>query len=240
MAKGSKVWILIVLGVAVSGCASARGDDGMGDPLEPLNRTFFKFNQTLDKRAALPAATFYKSSVPAPVRAGVHNFLTNLNQPITFANDILQGETKRAQETVERFAINTTLGVLGVLDPATQEGIPLHTEDFGQTMAVYGVPGGPYLVLPLIGSTQPRDLGGRYVDHYFNPLNYVTGHGKTYWSLAASGFSLVDVRSRNIDTLRDIERQSVDDYATLRSLYLQNRQNQINNGRNDPSTLPDF
>lgn len=228
----------VVLCLALAGCASKPTDNN--DPLEGMNRFFFTFNQKLDQRAALPAATFYVSAVPNPVRMGVHNFLSNINLPITFANDILQFHFARAGSTAERFGLNTTVGLLGLVDVATGRGIAYHSEDFGQTLGYYGLPGGPYLVLPLIGSTQPRDLGGRYVDHYFNVFGYLAWDGKVYWSLFQSGVSTIDARSRKIDTLRSIERQSVDMYATTRSLYLQSRANEIRNGEPDINALPDF
>ncbi|HEY4123797.1 MAG TPA: VacJ family lipoprotein [Rhizomicrobium sp.] len=229
---------VVILCVALAGCAGKPTDDN--DPLEGMNRAFFGFNQTLDERAALPAATFYVSAVPGSVRTGVHNFLMNINLPIVFANDILQLQFTRAGYTAERFGLNTTIGILGLVDVASERGIPYHSEDFGQTLGYYGMPGGPYMVLPLTGSTQPRDLGGRYVDHYFNAFGYLAWDGKVYYSLFQSALSTVDSRSRNIDTLRSIERQSVDMYATIRSLYLQNRANEIRNGEIDPEALPDF
>lgn len=227
-----------ILCLALGGCATKPTDTS--DPLEGMNRVFFDFNQTLDRRAALPAATFYVSAVPNSVRTGVHNFLMNINLPITLANDLLQFQFTRAGYTIERFAVNTTVGVLGLMDIASEWGVPYHAEDFGQTLGFCGVPGGPYMVLPLTGSTQPRDLGGRFVDHYFNAFGYLAWDGKVYYSLLQSALSTVDSRSRNIDTLRNIERQSVDMYATIRSLYLQNRANEIRNGEPDPDALPDF
>ncbi len=230
----------IILCAALASCASKRDHSEVYDPLESINRSFFTFNQKLDRNAALPAATFYRSAVPNGLRTGIHNFLNNINLPITFANDLLQFEFERAGHAAARFGLNTTLGILGVMDVATERGFARHTEDFGQTMAVYGMPGGPYMVLPLLGSSQPRDFAGRYVDHYFNAFGYLAWDGKVYYSLLQSGLSLVDARSRNIDTLRAIERQSVDLYATMRSLHYQNRANQIRNGRIDPADLPDF
>lgn len=234
----SRIFAVGGLCLALAACASKPTEPN--DPLEGMNRAFFSFNQELDDRAALPAATFYVSAVPGSIRTGIHNFLSNINLPITFANDILQLEFTRAGYTVERFGLNTTVGILGLMDVASERGIPYHTEDFGQTLGYYGLPGGPYLVLPLLGSTQPRDLSGRFVDHYFNAFGYLAWDGKVYYSLFQSALSTVDSRSRNIDTLRNIERQSIDMYATIRSLYLQNRENQVRNGEIDTTNLPDF
>jgi phospholipid-binding lipoprotein MlaA len=221
----------IAVTLLLGGCATGSRSDAVNDPLEPVNRKVFAFNQSLDKRAALPAATYYKSAVPDGAREGVHNFLSNLTLPVTFANDVLQGETTQAGKAVCRFGVNTTVGVLGVMDPATGMGYPEHNEDFGQTLAVYGMPGGPYMVLPLLGPTVPRDLAGRIlVDHYFNPLGYVSYHGKLYVSLTQNFFKLVDQRSRRINALRDVERTSIDYYAAMRSIYLQKHDNNARDG----------
>jgi phospholipid-binding lipoprotein MlaA len=220
----------IALTLLLGGCASSSSSEAVNDPLEPMNREVFAFNRSLDSRAALPAATYYKSAVPEGTREGVHNFLSNLTLPVTFANDVLQGEATLAGKAVCRFGVNTTIGILGVMDPASAMGYPEHDQDFGQTLAVYGVPGGPYLVLPLLGSTVPRDIGGRIlVDHYFNPLGYLTYHGKLYVSLTENFFKLVDQRSRKINTMRDIERNSIDYYAAVRSSYLQRHDNNAGN-----------
>jgi phospholipid-binding lipoprotein MlaA len=219
----------IVVTLLLGGCASRHGD-AVNDPLEPVNRKVFAFNRALDTRAALPAATYYKSAVPDSAREGVHNFLSNLSLPVTFANDTLQGEATLAGKTVCRFGINTSIGVLGVMDPATGMGYPEHNEDFGQTLAVYGVPGGPYLVLPFLGPTLPRDLVGKlFVDHYFNPLGYVSYDGKLYVSMTENLVKLVDQRSRNMGELRDVERNSIDYYTAMRSIYLQRRDNEAHN-----------
>ncbi|MDE2134428.1 MAG: VacJ family lipoprotein [Alphaproteobacteria bacterium] len=229
----------MVVTLLLGGCASSGNyDDSVWDPFEPVNRQVFAFNHTLDKHAALPAASYYKSAVPDAARNGVHNFLSNLTLPVTFANDVLQGEATRAGDAVGRFGVNTTIGILGVMDPASGMGLPEHDEDFGQTLAVYGVPGGPYLVLPLLGSTLPRDLAGRIlVDHYFNPLGYVTYDGKLYVSLGENLLKVVDQRSRSIGALRDVERNSIDYYAAMRSMYVQRRNHDINNIDVAPDTL---
>ena len=222
---------MIAVTLLLGGCASSSQSDAVNDPLESVNREVFAFNHSLDNRAALPAATYYKSAVPDGAREGVHNFLSNLSLPVTFANDVLQGETTRAGNTVCRFGVNTTVGILGVMDPASGMGYPEHDADFGQTLAVYGVPGGPYMVLPLLGSTQPRELAGKLlVDHYFNPLGYVTYDGKLYVSLTENILKLVDQRSRKIGALRDVERTSIDYYASVRSIYLQKHSIDSDNG----------
>jgi phospholipid-binding lipoprotein MlaA len=218
-----------LLGLWLAGCSSAQQWSD-NDPLEPFNRKMFWINQKLDHNAALPAAVFYKSSVPGDVRDGVHNVLVNVGLPITVANDLLQGQMSRAGTAAARFGVNTTIGIVGVMDPATDMGFPLQQEDFGQTMGSYGVPGGPYIVLPLLGATLPRDAVGRiFVDHYFSPLSYFDYSGHYYVSLGTRVFSTVDGRARAIDEIRDIERSSIDQYAAMRDAFIKNRQLQIEN-----------
>jgi phospholipid-binding lipoprotein MlaA len=226
----------VLLCVFLAGCASSN-DSGVNDPFESVNRRVFAFNHALDKHAALPAASYYKSAVPDGVREGVHNVLSNLSLPVTFANDILQGETTQAGYAVCRLGVNMTIGVLGVMDPATDMGCPENDEDFGQTLAVYGVPGGPYLVLPLLGSTLPRDVAGKIlVDPYFNPMAYLAYRGKYFVTMGTNVIKMVDQNSRNISALRDVERTSIDYYAAVRSVYLQKRDSAIQNSTVEPET----
>jgi len=230
--RGLGISLLVLM---LAGCTTVqRWSDT--DPLEPFNRKMFWINQKLDHNAALPAAVFYRSTVPSGLRDGVHNLLSNVGMPITFANDILQGEFTRAGHAAERFGVNTTLGILGLLDPATKMGLPMQQEDFGQTLGVYGVPAGPYVVLPLLGASLPRDAVGRiFVDHYFSPLSYFDYSGRYYVSLGARVFSTVDGRARAIEQVRDIERNSVDQYAGMRDAYIKHRQEQVDN--NTPQDL---
>jgi len=231
---------VMVLCVVLQGCADTQESREQNDPLEPMNRWFFGLNHRLDNRVALPAATFYKSITPDFFREHLHYFLSNLHLPVTFANDILQGNFSRGGDAVGRFGVNTTLGFGGVFDVATEWGMPYHQEDFGLTMGYYGVPEGPYLVLPLVGPALPRDIAGGFVDHYFNPLNYLAFNHDHYWSWSRRVLTFVDARSRNIDDLRLIERSSVDLYATTRSLFRQARESEIRQGQPDTQGLPDF
>lgn len=220
---------LLLLCTTLAGCESAQKWSDT-DPFEGFNRKMFWINQKLDRNAALPAAVFYKSSVPSDFRDGLHNVLTNLGAPVTTANDVLQGEFHRAGMAVARFGVNTTVGILGINDPATGMGYPEQHEDFGQTLGVYGVPAGPYFVLPLLGSALPRDWVGRiYVDHFFSPLSYLDYSGHYYVSLGTRIFSTVDGRARVIDDLHDIERSSVDYYAAMRDTYIRRRQDRVLN-----------
>jgi phospholipid-binding lipoprotein MlaA len=219
----------LMLGLSLCACTSVQKWSD-GDPFEPFNRKMFWINEKLDHNAALPAAVFYRSTVPGGIRDGVHNLLSNIGMPITFANDILQAQFSRAGRAAERFCVNTTVGVLGVMDPASRMGLPMQQEDFGQTLGVYGVPAGPYVVLPLLGASLPRDAVGRiFVDHYFSPLSYIDYSGRYYVSLGARIFSTVDGRARKIEEIRDIERDSVDQYTGMRDAYIKRRQEQVDN-----------
>jgi phospholipid-binding lipoprotein MlaA len=237
-----KLLLVLMLGLAVAGCASGGNKEAQAadDPMEPMNRFFFDFNQRLDHHAALPAASFYASSVPSGVRGNVHNVLTNLGGPVNVANDILEAEFSNAGEAGARFLVNTTIGVAGIFDVATDWGLPEHSRDFGETLGGYGVGQGPYLVLPFRGPSSVRDFAGGYVDGYFSPLHFVHYSGSTYVGLVKSSLGSVDNRSSNIVTYRDIERASVDYYATMRAYYRQRRERQVEDNAVQTAELPDF
>jgi phospholipid-binding lipoprotein MlaA len=236
--RGIRLLAALSLGAMLAGCATPDEPD---DPLEPVNRVFFDINQRLDRNAALPAASYYAQTVPNPVRVHIHNVLANLSGPVTAANYVMQGEIDYAGDAMGRFLVNTIIGVVGVFDVATDWGMPERSRDFGLTLGNIGVPPGPYLVIPFGGSSAVRDLAGSYVDGFFSPLRYV-GHyeGRPYVGLFKNVIGTVDNRSRNIDTYRDIERNSVDYYATMRSNYLQRRARQIEQKSVMTAELPDF
>jgi phospholipid-binding lipoprotein MlaA len=217
-----------------------RDDGDTNDPLEGLNRGIFHVNLAFDHAIFRPLALGYRYVVPHPVRNSLRNVLNNLDSPPIFVNEVLQGEFHEAGTTVLRFGINSTVGVAGLFEVAEGWGFPRHTEDFGQTLGTYGVGEGPYLFLPLIGPAPPRDLTGRVVDYFFDPLNYVHMGSQNYWRYVRASVDAVDLRERNIETLDDIERTSVDYYASIRSLYRQTRNNEINNGKTDIENLPNF
>ena len=167
------------------------------------------------------------------MRDGVRNVLDNLQAPVILANDLMQGETKRAQTTLERFAINTTAGGLGVFDVAKDSGRHRHHEDFGQTLAVWGVGDGPYLILPVLGPSNPRDLTGLVVDSFvIDPWTHIARANDADWfTYTRFGLNFVDQRSRNIEALDDIERNQLDPYSFIRTISRQRRANAIRNGR---------
>ncbi len=235
--------VFLVFGVLLSGCAGGTNSGlvtDAGDPLESWNRQIFAMNKTFDQALLKPAAEAYVNVIPEPAREGVHNFLTNLDSPVTFANDVLQGEFTLATQTVGRFGLNSTVGLGGLVDIATPAGIPYHSADFGQTLGVWGVGDKPYLVLPLLGPDNPRDLTGQIADIFADPLLYLHLRSYTYWTMGRSGAEILDTRSSNLDMLDQLERSSVDEYASVRSLYKQYRDAHIRHGKQDVKNLPDM
>ena len=196
------------------------------DPLEPMNRYFFEVNIGLDELLLKPASAAYNVGLPDRVQDSVRSFLRNLATPLILANDLLQGEGERAEVTLSRFLVNTSIGVLGVFDVATEIGLEYHDEDFGQTLAVAGIPDGPYLMLPLLGPSNPRDLFGRVVEWFADPVSYVVGQEA---QIARTGVTAVDARNRNAKTIDALQQQSVDFYAAIREAYRQRRRDEILN-----------
>ncbi|OAN53063.1 hypothetical protein A6A04_14725 [Paramagnetospirillum marisnigri] len=232
----------------VAGCATPPPADDkeavaeweqINDPLEPFNRGVFDFNLAADKYAFKPAAQAYRYVMPKFGRDRVHNVLTNLNSPLIFANDLLQGEADRAVQTLFRAMINTSFGLLGYADVAAEAGIPPHEEDFGQTLAVWGVGEGPFLMLPVFGPSNPRDGIGLVAEFFADPFDIAMANaGKEWISYTRFGFTGLDKREGLLDTLDEIERTSLDFYASLRSLYRQHRASEIKNGRGGPAKVP--
>ena len=193
------------------------------DPLEPLNRAVLDFNLLAFDWALAPAASLYRAATPEPVRRSVGNFLQNLRAPMVLANDVFQGETDRAGTTLRRFAINSTIGMFGLFDPASDYGYQPHHEDFGQTLATYGVPAGPYLMLPLLGPSNVRDTVGRVGDYLMLNL-YV------FDTDAVVGATALHEADSGMDSLRAMRADSLDFYALLRSAHEQRRVAEIANG----------
>ncbi|HWA31795.1 MAG TPA: VacJ family lipoprotein [Rhizomicrobium sp.] len=227
-------------GLLLSACASDPEGTAVNDPFENTNRQVFAFDQKLDRYVLAPVAQGYVDVVPDPARDGIHNFLLNLDLPVTFVNDLLQGEGERAAQDFARFAMNSTFGIGGLFDPATGAGIPYNKEDFGQTLGTWGVGEGPYLVLPFLGPDPPRDATGQIVDIFFDPTTYISLREHFYYSAGRQTLWILDLRSRNLGTMDQIERSSVDYYASVRSLYRQKRNNDIRNGKPDLNNLPDL
>lgn len=224
------------LAAAISGCATPPPPEDaeataafrkINDPLEPLNRAILEFNLVLDKAILKPVAYVYRQCVPAPLRDNVHNFLSNLGSPVTFANDLMQGELDRAGTVMARFAMNSSLGVFGINDVAAKFGLPGHEEDFGQTLAIWSVGPGPYLMLPILGPTNLRDGVGISVDSLIDPFPHLASE---VFGLGAATGRAVDSRARHYDQFNELEERSLDFYAAVRSLYRQRRADMIWNG----------
>lgn len=200
------------------------------DPLEGVNRFLFAINEMLDVVIFRPLAVTYSFWLPVEVQDAVRDATRNIRGPVIFLNDLFQGSWERAETTGTRFLINSTIGIGGLLDPATDWGYEYHDEDFGQTLGVWGAGPGPYLVLPIFGPSSARDGTGRLVDILINPFTYVLPQAA---SLGIAGARGIDARARFLETGDELKRDSVDFYARIRSLYLQSRENDIRNGEID-------
>jgi phospholipid-binding lipoprotein MlaA len=210
------------------------------DPWEATNRDTFAFNMWVEHNVAKPVVEAYRAVVPEPARDGLHNAVTNLHAPIVLANDVLQGRPKKAVQTVARVVINSTIGLGGFIDVASKIGIPWHDNDFGITLGVAGTAEGSYLMLPLLGPKPPRDLLGMGVDGAFDPFTWSRFPGRHALLTARSGANILDTADRTLDQIDQIERSSIDFYASTRSLYRQSRAAQIRGDNPLFQSLPDL
>lgn len=221
--------------------AVAAPDSGEAqDPWEGFNRKMFSAHLFLDRNLLVPAAKGYRATTPKAGRRGLRRFLAHIRAPGVLVNDILQGEFARAGETLSRFVVNSTIGAGGFADPAAELGVPAHGEDFGQTLAVWGVESGPYLFLPLVGPSTGRDGFGQIVQIGMDPLFYVRTPPADIARYSRAGAGGVSAREQFLDPLAEIEAKSLDYYASFRSFYLQARKREIANGEVDFSDLPDI
>lgn len=218
---------LVSTAFITSGCAKIDKDSvehSEADPIEPVNRGIFKFNQVVDGVALKPAAQVYRGVVPEEAREGVSNAFSNLKSPVSFVNSVAQGNTEQAFTVLWRFILNTTFGVGGIFDFAGHHGLKASHEDFGQTLGRYGSGPGPYLVLPLIGPSNVRDGVGFVADMFSDPTTYALD--RTEGAILAGG-KVLSARSDNYEIIEDLEKNSLDPYATFRSVYLQRREKEI-------------
>lgn len=237
--------IAIVFAGLLGGCATPPGEDPKNvvynevqDPLEPLNRYIFDVNQAIDAVALKPVAHIYRDALPEGVKNSVSNFFSNLSQPIYFLNNIAQGDLDGAGDNMGAFFTNTFLGFGGLFDIAQ---LDTDKEDMGQTFAVWGIPEGPYLVLPILGPNSARETVGLVGDHFADPINIVANHNHVdNVPLIRALGSGIDARARAIEPLDEIEKNSIDFYAAIRSLYRQNRKSVILDGDAPLTSLPDI
>jgi len=221
----------VTLGVSTP--AQANDADQVNDPWEPFNRAMFDFNMVLDRNALAPVTRGYREVVPRPARAGIHNALANLMTPVDLLNNLLQGDLEGSAVTLKRFIVNTTAGIGGLIDAAAETGDERKYEDFGQTLAVWGVDSGHYIVWPLLGPSNPRDTVGSVVDTVSDPLFWMGM--KSEWSQAGTaswtrtGLTIIDKREPLLDPLEELERTSVDYYVSIRDFYRQQRMLKIMN-----------
>lgn len=219
---------------ALAGCATTSGprDSENNDPLEPVNRAVFNANDAIDTAILRPIAEGYRAVVPQFARDRIRAFIDNLQEPRIFVNDMLQLRINDAGFTFARFYVNSTLGLGGLFDIASEHGLARQTGDFGQTLAVWGVDSGPYLVLPLFGPSNFRDAFGLAVDLYTTPpAHLIAGTTGTWITVGTYVVSGIDLRSRNIETLDQIKTNALDYYAQFRSIARQYRDGQLRAAR---------
>ena len=211
-------------------------EDEIYDPLEKVNRAIFSFNNVADKIILEPVAKGYKK-LPSPIQSGISNFLSNLRMPLVVVNQLLQGQGKNAVESTGRFLVNSTAGVLGLIDVADRIGLEEKEEDFGQTLATYGVGDGFYVVLPLFGPSNVRDTTGMIMTMLTDPVNaYAVREDEGWLVPTRTGANAIDQRSKIIDEVNALRNNSLDYYAAVRSSYYQNRKAAINNTDDDVLT----
>ncbi len=243
------ITLCLFTAVTVSGCArSAPPASGMkaaeiNDPIEPVNRAIFAFNNFLDIILIEPAAKAYNFILPEVARNSVQNFMRNLRSPLIVANSLLQGDIGDAGVATARFLINTTAGIGGLVDVASTQGLSYESEDFGQTLAVWGFGDGFYLVLPVLGPSSLRDTAGLAVDSYADPVRIVTHNADKEWIYYTRGaIEGLDNRARLVKAIEDLRRNSLDYYAAVRSAYSQKRASLIRdeNPENGRSYISDY
>jgi phospholipid-binding lipoprotein MlaA len=232
------------LALFMAGCATVPHDPAaraeftaQHDPLEPLNRRTFAFNEFVDRVALKPIAKGYVKAVPSPARDALRHLLDNLMEPVVLANNLLQGQFKRAGIAAARFLVNTVAGPVGLRDVAGRGGLTRQSGDFGQTLFSWGVGDGPYLVLPLLGPSNPRDAIGQAGDVCLDPFRYIARrqNSPTLITTSRDVASGIDERARNLDALDEIQRTSIDFYAALRSYFRQNRATELRHGQPPPA-----
>ena len=212
-------------------------EDEVFDPLEPVNRAIFSFNNFADKIILEPAAKGYKK-LPSPIQSGIGNFLNNLKLPLVVVNQLLQGQGKNAAESSGRFIVNSTAGLFGLIDVAEKIGLEQTQEDFGQTLATWGVGDGFYIVLPIFGPSNVRDTAGMILTYTTDPINaYAVREGEAWILPLRTATNAIDQRSKIIDEVNALRNNSIDYYAAVRSSYYQNRKAAVLN-LDDKSETP--
>jgi len=213
-----------MLVLLLSSCSTT--GSSKNDPLEPMNRAIFQFNEVVDDNIFEPVAKTYKYMTPDPVETGVSNFFSNIGEVSTIANDVFQFKFKQAGYDFLRFSINTTIGVLGIFDVATSVGLKKNNEDFGQTLGYWGIPQGPYLVLPFFGASTFRDAPGLYADMQISPINQLDNEEE----LTLNALNAISTRARLLRATKILDTAAKDKYIFIRESYLQKRESMVNDG----------
>ncbi len=224
--KKGMVCAVIATTAMLSGCATLISQEE-NDPLEYVNRGVYQFNQKADEYVLEPAAKGYQYVTPEIVDTSITNFFSNLDDVVVFVNDVLQLKFNQALSDAGRVAVNTTVGLLGFVDVATDMGMPKHREDFGQTLGAYGLGTGPYVVLPILGSSTLRDTVGLYVDAFVDPIQQINDSDAMWSAIVLKG---VDIRADLITTKKIVDQASLDPYEFERSAYFQRRNYLIYDG----------
>jgi len=237
IAKHAPVFLGIVMAAALTGCVTlpANRKPPPQDPWESWNRGVYNVNDKVDRAIAKPVAKTYVRVVPAPARIGVSNFFANLRTTTVMVNDALQGKFGAAANDLARFVVNSTIGVGGLLDPASQMGLDKNVEDFGQTLGHWGVPPGPFLELPILGPSDTRDGSGRIVDIFTTPTHYISNNWISYGLYLPSA---VDARA-DLLSLDETLKKVFDPYAFIRDAYLQRRAYLVSDGKVTEEVLVD-
>ena len=218
----------------LTACATIDDYQDPRDPLEGVNRMIFDFNDTLDRYVLRPLAEGYQAVMPSPLNRGVTNFFSNLADIQSAINNLLQFKLHRAASDVGRVTVNTTMGVFGLVDVASNLNLQKYGEDFGQTLGVWGVGIGPYIVLPVLGPSSGRGVAGRVGDWFTDPVNYISS-GRVRWGLI--GLRALDTRANLLGASRVLEEAALDRYAFVRDAYLQKRRNDVHDGNPPPDPM---
>lgn len=229
-------WAVVALAIGLGGCANTPPHEDVSDPLEPVNRAVDKFNDVVDRAAIKPLAKGYEFVVPAPARSSVTNFFGNLGEPNVIVNDFLQGKVKQGFADTGRLLVNSTIGVLGLFDPASLMGLTKHDEDFGQTFGTWGIGEGWYLVLPFLGPSSVRDGIGLVGDYQLDPLAH---HDEVRERNGLGALRLIDTRAQLLSASKVRDTAALDPYLFTREAYRQHRWGRIHDGNPPPVRFED-
>ena len=226
--KSTKITLCIITALILSITINASAEENE-DPLEPINRVIFEFNEVVDDNILEPVAKGYKYVTPDPVERGVSNFFSNLGEINTIANDLLQLKFQQAAKDSLRFVVNSTIGVFGIFDVATTFGLSKNKEDFGQTLGYWGIPNGPYLVLPFLGPSSFRDAPGSFMDYELSPIEQL--HHEERQTLRL--MNIVETRAKLLRATKILDTAAKDKYIFIRESYLQKRESLVRDGENE-------